>query len=236
MADRVRDLVASRTWYHTIEVAPGVRTPGRYDPAPLLEAMKFPTSFRDKTVLDIGCMDGFFAFEAERRGARRVVAMDRHPADHCGFAVARELLGSKVEYTTGSVYDLSPEVHGDFDVVLFLGVFYHLRHPLLALDRIHAVCKELLFLETQVLDDCFVHEGRERPLADVARILPGAAILQFYPADELYGDLSNWFAPTARCAELMLATSGFRVPTIARFGRRAAFHAVREAFDPPHWY
>src|SRR5215813_2598194 len=151
-------------WYHAIEVAPGIITPGRYDPKPLLDAMGFPADLSGKSVLDIGAYDGFFTFEAERRGAERVVALDRHPASHKGFALAHELLGSKAEYVEGSVYDLSPDIHGTFDVVFFLGVLYHLRHPLLALEKIHSVCREMLFVESHVLDDDFLHAGQLIPV------------------------------------------------------------------------
>jgi SAM-dependent methyltransferase len=132
-------------------------------------------------MLDIGCYDGFFSFEAERRGAKRVLATDRHPIDHCGFAVAQELLGSKVEYAVASVFDLDAAVHGTFDVVLFLGVFYHLRHPLLSLEKIRRVCSGYMFLETQVLDSQFVHNGRITTLAPMKPDRANAMILSSIP-------------------------------------------------------
>jgi predicted nicotinamide N-methyase len=83
----------------------------------LLDTMGFPKDFTGKTVLDIGAYDGFFSFEAERRGAKRVLATDRHPIDHCGFAVAHELKKSKVEYAVASVFDLDPAVHGKITII-----------------------------------------------------------------------------------------------------------------------
>lgn len=233
---RLRDLVNSRPWYHTMELAPGVVTPGIYDPRPHLDRMGFPQELRGKTVLDIGTYDGFFSFEAERRGARSVLAVDQHPADHCGFALARKVLGSRVEYRTASVYDLAPETFGYFDVVIFPGVFYHLRHPLLALDRIHGVCREYVFLETHVLDGAFVHDGERIPLDEMHSALSASALLQFYPYDELNGDPSNWFAPTVRCVELMLHNAGFQPTLVGRWGDRASFIAYREQFEHPYWY
>ena len=229
-------LIASRQWYHTIEVAPGVFTPGRYNPATLLDTMGFPKDFTGKTVLDIGCYDGFFSFEAERRGAKRVLATDRHPIDHCGFAVAQELLGSKVEYAVASVFDLDAAVHGTFDVVLFLGVFYHLRHPLLSLEKIRRVCSGYMFLETQVLDSQFVHNGRITTLAQMHPDLANAMILQFYPGYELNNDPSNWFSPTTKCLEAMVSTSGFGVRETRRFGGRASVVADCVPYEIPHWY
>ena len=233
---RMRERVNSRPWYHIMELAPGLITPGIYDPRQHLDRMGFPRDLRDKTVLDIGAYDGFFSFEAERRGARSVLAVDRHPPDHCGFALAREILASRVEYRAASVYDLAPETFGVFDVVIFAGVFYHLRHPLLALDRIHSVCREYMFMETHVLDGAFLHAGRRIPLSELHPDLPGTAILQFYPDDELNGDRSNWFAATVRCVELMLGNAGFQPTLAGRWGDRASFVACREEFEHPHWY
>jgi tRNA (mo5U34)-methyltransferase len=228
--------INSIDWYHAIEVAPGITTPGRYNPKPLLQQMGFPEDLTGKTVLDIGTYDGFFAFEAERRGAARVVAMDRHPASHLGFATAHELLNSKVEYAVGSVYDISPQTHGTFDVVLFFGVLYHLRHPLLALDRIHSVCREYMLVESQVLDEAFIHQGKTIPLKEIHPLLSGSPIMQFFPSNELNNDWSNWWAPNVECLRTMLDTSGFRATIISRLGDRAAFQALRVEFVPPHWY
>lgn len=87
-------------------------------------------------VLDIGARDGFFSFECERRAAAEVVAIDYLTPEETGFPIARELVGSQVELRQVNVYDLSPEEFGSFDLVLFLGVLYRLRDPMLALDRI----------------------------------------------------------------------------------------------------
>ncbi len=198
--------------------------------------MGFPEDLAGKIVLDIGACDGFFTFEAERRGAERVVALDRHPADHMGFALAHGILNSRAEYVVGSVYDLSPETHGVFDVVLFLGVLYHLRHPLLAFEKIHRVCREFLFVESHVLDRSFVHNGRQVAVSQINPLLEKSPIMQFYPGNELNDDWSNWWAPNIECLRLMLETSGFRAELTGDWGDRAAFKAFRSDFSPPHWY
>jgi len=237
MTATLEQQIASRQWYHRIEVAPGVFTPGRYDPSTLLDTMGFPKDFSGQTVLDIGCLDGFFSFEAERLGATRVLATDRHPIGHCGFEVAQRLRGSRVEYAEASVFDLDPGVHGSFDVVLFLGVFYHLRHPLLALEKIRRVCTGTMFLETQVLDSQFVlSDGRMTTLAQLNPALADSMMLQFYPGAELNSDPSNWFSPTAKCLEAMVATSGFAVREVRRFGGRASVVADAIPFEIPRWY
>jgi len=142
--DEKLERIGSRQWYHSIEIEPGLVTPGAHPLEELrqeLDHLKLPPSLEGLSVLDIGAWDGFFSFEAERRGAERVVAYDVTPEDYFGFSTAKELLGSKVDYVQGSVYELNKETVGTFDVVLFVAVLYHLRYPLLALDRIRDICR-----------------------------------------------------------------------------------------------
>jgi tRNA (mo5U34)-methyltransferase len=139
-------------WYHRIELAPGIVTPGSHDSAAALawlDELGLPRECASKRVLDIGCRDGFFAFEMERRGAS-VLAIDYTRSDATGFALAAQVLGSRVEHRLDNVYNLDPEAHGLFDLVLFLGVIYHLRDPVRALDRVRSVCRPggLLFVES----------------------------------------------------------------------------------------
>jgi SAM-dependent methyltransferase len=134
--------VSAIRWYHTIDLGGGVVTRGVDDSPMRLARARLPESLHGLTVLDIGAWDGFFSFECERRGAARVVAAD-HFSWHgsgwgtkAGFLLAREALGSRVEDLDIDVMDLTPERVGTFDVVLFLGVLYHLRHPFLALEQV----------------------------------------------------------------------------------------------------
>ena len=158
-ARRAEEAIAKQAkWHHRIEVAPGVTTPGLQDTPALLAQIGMPEDLSGMRVLDIGARDGFFTFEAERRGAAEVVALDNEPPHHTGFAIAAELLGSKATYVTENVYSLDEERFGRFDLVLFLGVIYHLRHPLLALDRIHDVTADdgMMLIETHMIDEGLV--------------------------------------------------------------------------------
>jgi tRNA (mo5U34)-methyltransferase len=110
-----------------------------------------------------------------------------------GFELARRVLGSEVEDKEISVMEISPENIGMFDCVLFLGVLYHLRHPLLALERVASVTKDLLIVETQT-----ELIGGERPMA------------VFYPKIELMNDHTNWWGPNPSAVECMLKDVGFR--------------------------
>lgn len=153
-------------------------------------------------MLDIGAWDGFFSFEPERRGAAHVFAAD-HFSWHgvgwgtgqgkAGFELARTALGSHVEDVDVDVMDLSPTtVGGPFDVVLFLGVLYHLRHPFFALERVASVTRGLLILETVV--DML---GMSRPA------------VAFYSDRELNNDPTNWWGPNPAAVAGMLRAVGF---------------------------
>ena len=200
-----------------IDLGGGVVTKGIDDtPAASGAARSARSRSPGMTVLDIGAWDGFFSFEAERRGAARVVAADYfswHGAgwgSKAGFELARRALGSKVEDVDIDVMDLSPERVGQFDVVFFLGVLYHLRHPLLALERIASVTRQLLILET-VVDMV----GISRPA------------MAFYPGRELNNDPTNWWAPNVPGCTPCCSDVGFddvRTVTLSRrrsFARRA---------------
>ena len=186
-------------WFHRIPLAPDVVTPGwDIDADEKIAFAHLPESLAGRTVLDVGAWDGLFSFEAERRGASRVLATDSYAwqDEYWGkepFRFARRVLESRVEDLTIDVLELSPERVGRFDVVFFLGVLYHMRHPLLALERVASVCDKLLLLTTSV--DMV---SLERPAA------------AFYPRDSLGGDPSNWWGPNPACVEAMLHEVGFQ--------------------------
>lgn len=133
----IRDWNSQRTekgWWHSFELPDGTRIEGVNDLAGLkdrIEQFPIPNDLRGKRVLDIGTWDGWFAFEMERRGAD-VVAIDCW--DNPLFREMHARLGSRVDYRQIDMYDLTPERVGRFDIVLFMGVLYHLKHPLLALE------------------------------------------------------------------------------------------------------
>ena len=122
--------------------------------------LDIPEDLTGWSVLDIGAWHGYFSFECERRGADRVLAVDRFAWDRFGmeeFLAAHRRLNSRVEYEHLDVHDLDAKTVGGFDLVLFLGVFYHLRNPVAALEQIASVTNRLLICETHVLLP-FIHE------------------------------------------------------------------------------
>lgn len=187
-------------WYHSIElpdgrVLPGVQTieqlRGRIGRFPL------PADLTGKRVLDIGAWDGWFTFEMERRGAS-VLAVDS--ARQETFFQAKKLLNSKAEYLVEDVCYLSPREIGYFDIVLFFGVLYHLKHPLLALEKLCALCTDTLCMDTLVIDE--PARPQDRP------------ILEFYESTELGGQYDNWCAPNTSCLLAFVRTAGFVNPRL----------------------
>jgi len=203
-AETIRSLVdAHPLWYHQIELAPGIVTPGVHDSADelaRLDTLGLPRDCSGLRVLDIGCRDGFFAFEMERRGAREVVGIDYAEPDITGFSVAAKILASDVQYVVENVYYLDPKKYGTFDLVLFLGVVYHLRHPMLALDHLRSVTKPdgLLFVESVIAgDDAVSH--------------PDVPLWQFLPRDTLGGDATSKWAPNMAGLKSVIEESRFQV-------------------------
>jgi tRNA (mo5U34)-methyltransferase len=191
--------LSKQGWWHSFELSDGTLVEGVNS----LDAQKariaqfpIPADLTGKRALDIGAWDGWFTFELERRGAE-VVAIDRW--DNPRFHEMRAALGSRAEYRQMNVYDLDPAKLGRFDVVLFLGVLYHLKHPLLALERVCSVTDDFAAVESFALTD---------------RFLPGIqvedhSLLRYFERDELGGQFDNWFAPTPRCLVEMCRTAGF---------------------------
>jgi tRNA (mo5U34)-methyltransferase len=203
-------------WWHEIELAPGIVTPGddsNRSKLPILDSLGLPADMRDLRALDIGCSDGYFTFEMEKRGAA-VVAIDFVPDDYTGFATARRILGSAAEYRMDNVYNVSPEKYGAFDVVLFMGVLYHLRKPLAALDAIRSVMNKggQLFVGTMMIDEYFLlPDGSVTTLEAINPVLKNIPLWQQYPGDSLNGDYTNCFAPNHRALVVALEEAQFQV-------------------------
>src|SRR5271157_637235 len=142
----LRKAVNAIRWAHRIDLGQGVVTPGAWNTPEVLSRLQLPEDLSGQTVLDVGCWDGFYSFAAEQRGAERVLATDSFiwQAGHKeGFLLARRALQSKVDEAEIDVMDLSPERVGRFDMVLLLGVLYHMKHPMLALERVASVTKKV---------------------------------------------------------------------------------------------
>ncbi len=210
-------------WYHQIEIKPGLVTPGVQNSSEILRLLNFPNDCSGLKALDLGARDGFFSFELEKRGAE-VLALDYYPSDKTGFKVAAELLDSKVTYVQDNFYNVSVEKYGTFDIVLFLGLIYHLPDPLRSLDIVRKVCTNELYLETQVIDNAFLKaDGTFVQLSSVSEELDEIPIMQFYPKNSLLNDPTSYWAPNLKCMELMLNETNFSVLEKHLYNSRGLF-------------
>lgn len=203
-------------WYHRIKLPGNIVTPGLNNSDEMLshlDMLGLPRNAKGMRVLDIGCRDGYFMFEMERRGAE-VVGIDYALPTTTGFSIISKILGSKTTFMVENVYDLSPEKHGRFDLILFLGVLYHLRHPMLALDKIRSVSRPgaLLFTETHLIDNYFqLKDGSFLPMGKISMSLIDTPLMQYYPQDSLAGDATNKFAPNMAALRAMTHDAEFEV-------------------------
>jgi tRNA (mo5U34)-methyltransferase len=173
-------------------------------------AHAIPADLTGQTVLDIGCNAGFYSLEMKRRGAARVVGIDSDPGYLAQARFAAEVSGAAIEFRQLDVYDVA-RLGERFDVVLFMGVLYHLRHPLLALDLLHE----------HVVKDTLVFQSLMRGSREVPTLAsdypfwetgifdqPGYPIMHF--VENRYShDPTNWWIPNRACAEAMLRSAGF---------------------------
>jgi tRNA (mo5U34)-methyltransferase len=219
VSDLRRAVDAVPLWYHTIELGEGIATPGYFDLRPVVERLPWP-DVRGKRCLDVGTYDGYLAFELERRGASEVVALDipNHedwdwppdvrarggaalaelagPQKGAGFRTAREALGSTVEKVDMSVYELSPERAGTFDVVVCGSLLLHLRDPLRALECVRSVCAGL-FMSSEEVD---LSLSLAHPRRAIARLNGSGAQLQ-------------WSVPNVAGHRRMVFAAGFEILT-----------------------
>ena len=241
-------------WYHTLDLGGGRITPGWMDLRPVLSLLPWP-EVRGKRCLDVGTYDGFFAFELERRGAASVVATDI--SDHAqwdwpramrekggeylaaiagekgrGFEEARAALGSSVEKEEVSVYELSPERLGEFDVVVCGSLMLHLKNPVGALEAIRSVCRGSL-LSAEQIDPVLSLVSPRRPA-------------MWFRA----GHETQWQIPNRAAHRALVESAGFRVqqatkpyvvpfgagyrPTGARGARAMAHQALTRAVARGH--
>jgi tRNA (mo5U34)-methyltransferase len=218
-ADEERSEFQSTGWWHSIDLGNGRVTPGAHKIEELRDNYSrflLPADLTGKRVLDIGCWDGFYTFEAERQGAQ-VVAVDCWRPEK--FFIAHEALKSQAEFHELSVYEVSREQLGAFDIVFFLGVLYHLRHPLLALERVCEVTRDFAVIETHQIDNIFPTR------------MP---VMEFYELDQLGGQYDNWWGPNTECLIQMARAAGFaRVEVLRPQATRVVIKAHRHWADLP---
>ena len=215
-AEQIRDRIdALKPWFHNIELA-GVRTAPEHflGDYPNIKWRKFsdaiPADLRGRNVLDIGCNGGFYSMEMKRRGADRVLGIDFDDSylDQARFAA--EVTGLEIEFRKMSVYDVGA-LGESFDVVLFMGVLYHLRHPLLALDLIRThVARDLLVFQSMQRGSAAVQPVEENYPFWNTDLFDAPEFPKMHFIENRYADdPTNWWIPNRACVEAMLRSAGF---------------------------
>jgi tRNA (mo5U34)-methyltransferase len=213
--ERLRDL---GEWFHNIDLGGGIQTaPNHFlGDYPNLKWQKFahaiPADLGGKSVLDIGCNAGFYSLEMKRRGADRVLGIDSDETYLAQARFAAEVSGLDIEFRHLSVYDVA-ELGEMFDVVLFLGVLYHLRHPLLAIDLLREhVVRDLLVAQSMLRgpDEIELLEP-DYPFHETSIFDRAGFPKMYFIENEYSGDGTNWWIPNRACLEAMLRSGGFEI-------------------------
>jgi len=208
----VLEMVASVQWHHTFEVLPGVMTKGAYNPLGLWTRLDLPASLAGLRVLDIGARDGFFSFACEERGAD-VLAVDHISQESTGFGIASRLRKSNVQYLHENLYNLKPDTIGTFDIVLMLGVIYHVPDPVLALEIVRNLCvdRAQLYVESTCIDDAAVFPDRT---VDTANLCELPILLFVHRNNTSFWDLN------LKCLTELLVYSDFVFQSSQTWGQR----------------
>ncbi|HUC72176.1 MAG TPA: TIGR04290 family methyltransferase [Stellaceae bacterium] len=212
-----RQAAALGPWFHNIDLCGVATAPEHFlGDYPAVKWRRFahtlPADLRGKTVLDIGCNGGFYSIEMKRRGAARVLAIDIDEDYLRQARFAAQVVGLDIEFARLSVYDVAA-LDERFDVVLFLGVLYHLRHPLLALDLIrdHVVRDLFVCQSMQRGDPAEERFAEDYPFWETA-IFEGRGFPRMAFIEHRYaGDCTNWWIPNRACTAAMLRSAGFAI-------------------------
>ena len=209
-------------WFHNIQLGGVWTAPDHFlGDYPNMKFQRFaahlPEDLTGKSVLDIGCNAGFYSMEMKRRGASRVVGIDSDERYLAQARFAAETLGyDNIEFGNLSVYDVGA-LGEKFDVVIFMGVLYHLRHPLLALDLIHehVAGDMLLFQSMQRGSKQVMATEEDYPFEETEMFRESAWPKMYFIEKEYAHDWTNWWVPNRAAAEAMLRASGFKIETRA---------------------
>ncbi|HEV3470927.1 MAG TPA: DUF1698 domain-containing protein [Pyrinomonadaceae bacterium] len=243
------ELERLQPWFHRIDLGGGLYTktesvmgePVDHPAGPWETIRKcLPADLRGKSVLDVGCNAGFYAIEARRLGARRVLGVDGQ-RQHVRQAVfVRKVLGLDIEYRRMNVYELTRASVGEFDITLALGLIYHLKHLVLALENLYGVTRELLVVETAVMPPERTPESFLHPLGETQmRLHPLAYVENPAGAKE---QVFNWFLPGVESLKALLRQTGFEETEVVEVKAERAVvvcrksPAARRAPDVSHHY
>jgi tRNA (mo5U34)-methyltransferase len=223
-ADR---LVSSFRWHHDFEIVPGTRTRGSYDPASLYRQLRLPEDLTGVRLADVGASNGYFSFQARKNGAD-VTAFDYRHRDNSGFALAQHLNGmSEIPHHQVNVLHLTAAQYGTFDIVLALGLLYHVSDPYLGLCNCASLCKGVFYLQSYCIDREVGWRMRRQP---IMRFISDP--LRFPQHSGGNTDRSNFWGFTSTCLERMIEDVGFRIDRTEVTGDRVLIRSTRVLGDP----
>jgi tRNA (mo5U34)-methyltransferase len=219
-------LIQDKPWHHEFEIVPGVRTHGTYNPIHMWNELQLPEDLRGMSLADVGASNGYFSFEARRRGAR-VVAFDYRHKDNSGFGLAQYINGlSDIEHHHINVLEMTAEKYGRYDVVLALGLFYHTSDPYMALANCAGLSRKRLLIESYCIDASLPETLRNEPLM---RFIPDAE--RFPSQGHVNHDRSNFWGFTSVCLRRMVEDVGFSLQRVNVRGDRVFLDAERAVTD-----
>jgi len=220
-------LIQGRPWHHDFEIVPGVRTHGSYDPSALWDELALPEDLRGTSLADVGASNGYFSFEARKRGAR-VAAFDFRHKDNSGFGLAQYINGlDDIDHHQINVLDLTADAYGRYDVVLALGLLYHTSDPYLALTNCASLARTRLLIESYCIDASLPEELRAEP---IMRFMPDPA--RFPAHGHVNHDSSNFWGFTSTCLQRMVEDLAFAVHRMDVRSDRVLIDAERTSTDP----
>lgn len=210
------ELQKLQPWFHRIDLGRGLFTKSRSatgepveHPLPTWERVRvcLPADLSGKTVLDVGCNAGFYAIETKRRGAKRVLGIDSQRNLIRQAIFVRNVLGLDIDYRRMSVYDLDPHDLGQFDVTLALGLIYHCKHLVLALEKLFTITSELLILETAIYPPEKTPASSTHDVGGIQATLHPLAYVENSP--DAKEAIYNWFLPGVDALCALLRNIGF---------------------------
>ena len=219
-------LVQGRPWHHDFEIIPGVRTHGSYDPSVLWKDLQLPEDLSGLTLADVGASNGYFSFTARHHGAQ-VVAFDFRHRDNSGFGLAQHLNGMhEIEHHHVNVLEISADRYGVFDIVLALGLMYHVPDPFRALANCAQLSRDRLLVESYCIDAVFPQLAAEPVMRFISD--PSRQPSQGQPNE----DWSNFWGFTSVCLRRMVEDIGFAVDRILVRQDRVLIDARRSVSEP----
>jgi len=231
------ELIRLQPWFHSIDLGGGITTKTEsvmgepvnhpHEPWQVIQQC-LPPDLRGKSLLDVGCNAGFYSFEAKQHGAARVLGVDGQRQHIRQALFVRKVLGLDLEFRRMNVYELDRQAIGQFDITLALGLIYHLKHLVLALENLYKVTREMLIIETAIMPPERTPASFTHPLGETQMRLHALALVENPQAAK--EQVFNWFLPSVDALEALLRNTGFdRIEVVEVKNERAVIVCRKSA-------